>query len=198
MDLATSTIVNLTLGPIVGALVAGIIGFLTVFFRDWYEKKMNKSHLTILKITRNEQMGVHVYRLAIKNEGDYVAEDLEIELVEIIENGKNRENLVPSPMRWTHIKEDISVRDIFPHQTTFLDILEVREISPNDHSIGLIELTALHIGYLKEMVKINSGKTVIRLRFYQKNGQTGSISFVINFESPDKLPIVEIIYEKTS
>lgn len=202
MEMATSTIAEIVKAlkvdywsqfflTITGAFVAGLIGLCTVIFRDWYEKWHNKSNLETIKIAIYEQNSRYIYRLILENRGDYSAENAEVELIEIIRN-KKKLNFVPSPMRWTHLNG--AVRDIFPNQVAFLDILESFEVNQENY---IAELKPLYIDHLREITRIEKGETLIKLKIYQKNGQTKKILISIDFENIKNLPLVKIVNEKT-
>ena len=168
-----------------------VTALVIVYFMEPWKRWFQKSKIVAEKVIPKYQNGQYLYRLILTNKSNYVAKNVEIEVEDVYDDGgEPRANFVAAPLRWTH--RSATPRDIYPHQTVYLDICEVRQ-----EQNKFITLTAPHIMDLPEMVTIRMGKTKVKLKYYQEDGQTGVITLEINwngnetFKSPD-LPKIRV------
>lgn len=130
------------------------------------------------------------YRLVIKNDSNHIAKNVEFDIEEVIFNGTKRVNFLPAPLNWTHGN---SLRDIFPHQIAYLDIIIVNNLENVP-----IALCAPVLYGLSEMVKIEAGTTLLKLKYYTENGKTGTIDLKVTWNGSsatdeNNLPEISII-----
>lgn len=154
-----------------GALFAAVGAICVALLLDRIRKFTEKTNLVSGEIIKNLQGPSYHFRLPLTNQSDYVARKVEVDVEKIIDDNGEERKIVPTPLDWTHKEEQ---RDIFPHQTAFLNICEAQQ------EVGkFIKIRAVRIMHLEEMVVIKKGVTRVTLRFYQENGQTGEIKLKI-------------------
>ncbi|MCW1887973.1 MAG: hypothetical protein KIH67_000245 [Candidatus Moranbacteria bacterium] len=91
----------------------------------WLLSLVYKPKLKIMGYQPFRQVGyLKVWRMAIKNVGNEVAEDVQATTLKVFDDGEERRNFLPVPLRWTHFNQNQMKRDILPGQTVFLDIFE--------------------------------------------------------------------------
>jgi hypothetical protein len=177
-----------TLSVIVTTL-AVIVALLTPWLVNWLNNKPKKSELELENRSIVNQNGYLNGRLIIKNNGRFIARSVEIFIESIKFNGEIRENFFPVPLRWTH--KNTAIRDIYPHQTAYLDLFvrernDVKEYSLNiEAGYGIPSLSGLDC----------YGKSELFLRFYQESGQVEESVVEIDLNGPND-PKIKIIYFK--
>ena len=91
----------------------------------WLLSLVYRPRLKIVGYQPFRQVGyLKVWRAAIKNVGNEVAEDVQATTLAVFDDGKQRRNFLPIPLRWTHLNQGQVGRDILPGQTVYLDIFE--------------------------------------------------------------------------
>lgn len=135
------------------------------------KRNREKSNLVPGKIIRTRQGATIHFRLPLKNQSNYIARKVEVDVEKIIDDDGHEREIVPTPLDWTHGEE---LRDIFPNQTALLNICEVQQEQGK-----FIKVRAVRIMHLDEMVVVKKGTTKVILKYYQENGQTGKIRLKI-------------------
>ncbi len=107
--------------------------------------------------------------MVIKNEGNVLAKNVQVDVIEIEDSGKRRENFLPIPLRWTHL--DNESRDILPKQTVYLDLFE--QLTPGSISNiqFFIKFGSRFGSGVKDFSFLNPGKTKVTLRLYNSDGK---------------------------
>jgi len=105
-----------------------------------------------------------------ENTGKDTAKKVQVDVTNIFEDGKTRNNFLPMPLRWTHI--DREIRDILPGQTVYLDVFDHHT---SKHSVNLATRFG---GGVKDFRELNKGQTKLELTFYEQSGR----SFITNVE----------------
>lgn len=175
-------------GEFFGAFFAAIGAILVALLLDKIRREVEKTNLIPGKIIKNLQGAQYHFRLSITNKSDYIARKVEVDLEKITENDGTERRIVPTPLDWTHRDE---FRDIFPHQTAYLNICEVQQEQDK-----FIKIRAVRIMHL-DMVIVKKGTTKVVLRYYQENGQTGEIKLRITWNgnetfNENDLPTIEL------
>ncbi len=167
--------------------VALIVAYLIQPWNRWVQK----SNVEAIKVIRNFQQYQYLYRLQIVNDSNYIARNVQIDIEDIVESTNSR-NIIPAPMRWTH--GDTKPKDILPHQTVYLDLIEVKQEQGR-----FIKLTAPNIMDLDEMSVLNKGISILYFRQYQENGQTREFKLKIEWNGKEifdtkliNLPIINL------
>ena len=170
---------TLTLIAVVVALGLGVFG---PYIAEWWREKIEKSNLIVLGdealITNQENFDpdnhlvpgqvLNVVRLAITNDANFKAKSVEANIEEIEWDSEKRKDFIPMPLLWTHRQ---SIRDIYPHQTVYLDILYIRH---NPELVGEQDiLFAVATGQdIDNLSKFNPyGESKISIKLYQESGQ---------------------------
>ncbi|MBK8483661.1 MAG: hypothetical protein IPL31_04755 [Saprospiraceae bacterium] len=97
---------------------------MVALFGDKLKRKLWKPKLKFKNVLQTEQNSFINFRLVIENDSNNIAEQVEFDILEVKDNDTLRSNFIPAPHSWTHI-ENNSLRDIFPHQTVYLDIIRM-------------------------------------------------------------------------
>lgn len=106
----------------------------------------------------------NVWRLLIKNTGKNTALDVQVDIVEVKDDGEVRENFLPVPLRWTH--KDCENRDILPGQAVYLDIFEHFNRFEDSRAIF-----ATRFGRgIGDFTEIKSGVSRIKIAFFERGG----------------------------
>lgn len=161
------------------------------YLMEPWKRFFQKTKLRPVEIVRKFQNFQYLYRLVILNDSDYLAKNVEINTEQVFDYDNTIRDFIPAPLRWTHGSD--YPRDIFPHQTVYLDICEVKQ-----EQNKFITLTLPHLAGLDEMLIIKKGRTKLVLKYYQENGQTGIIKLEIkwngkeNFTEED-LPKIKLL-----
>lgn len=161
------------------ALLSLIVAIIVALKVEDIKRAREKSKLVIGNVLITPQGDQYHFRLPITNDSQYLAKNVEVDVEKIIEENGHEKSIVPTPLDWTHKGE---VRNIFPHQTAHLNILEVQQIEGE-----FIKVRAPRIMHLIEMVVLNKGTTTIILKYYQENGQTGEIKLKVKWKGKEKL-----------
>lgn len=177
---------------IIASFFAIITALIVAYLMPLMIKLLQKPKLKPLRIFRVLQTYQYIYRLAIKNDSDYVAKKIKIDIENVIDEGSvSRENFLPAPLSWTHGQE--ATRDIFPHETAYLDICAVKQ-----EANKFITLTAPNIESFPDMAILKKGTTQLKVRYYNENGQTGDIKIKVVWngnETFDEANLPEISIE---
>jgi len=163
-------------------IFALIVAFFSPWIVFWINNKPKKSKL-VLKGTKivNQNGNIHG-RLIIKNEGKYIAKSVEVFIERIQHKGKFRDNFFPVPLAWTHKGE--AVRDIYPHQTVYLDFLI------NKDGRVLFVLKACH--GVEDLWRVDPGESESFIKFYQESGQVdeGCVKVILDDKDRPKIDII--------
>lgn len=158
-------------GALIGSLIASSTAlFLAAGGSEWLKRKFINPKLkivgNIMRFTQNH----YQWRIAVLNEGNDIAKNVQVDVTEIAENGKPRDNFLPMPLGWTHFGGE--VRDILPKQTVFLDVFE-HHIRRGDR-FGTVNLATRFGGGIDDFrqVRINPEISTLELTFYEQSGKT--------------------------
>lgn len=107
-----------------GALIASITAlFIAGGGGRWLLSIFYKPRLTIIGFRPYKQVsGLKVWRIIIKNVGNEAAQNVQADVVNIYDNGEERKNFLPIPLRWTHL--DSESREILSGQIVYLDFFD--------------------------------------------------------------------------
>jgi hypothetical protein len=154
-----------------GSIIASITAlFLGLGGARWILSKLFKSSIEFVTIKKVDQPPTGSYwRIVLINNGNDIAENVQVDVICMIENKLPRSNFLPVPLRWTHLNCDS--RSILTNQTVYLDFLK-------PSSDGGIELAINYTHYIPDLVYINTGNdTKIKITVYQKNGHNIQLYF---------------------
>lgn len=167
------------LNPVFIAVTTGtLVAFITLVLQDWIKRNWHKPKIKPIEVVPKFQNDQYIYRLVFTNDSNYLASNVEVDIIKIIDPDRKKRNFVPSPLRWTHGSE--KPRSIFPRQPANLDICEVKKESGK-----FIMLVAPNLTGLDEMRKILKGTTNLHLEYYTENGQTGKITLKIKWNGKE-------------
>lgn len=182
---------NKPIPQIIASLFAIFTALVVAYLMEPWRRSFMKTNLVPIKVVSQLQGGTYCYRLAIENDSHYIAKNVEIDLEEIKDDGNiTRQNLIPSPLSWTHRSRES--RDIQPHQTVYLNLLEAIQ-----EQNKFLRITAPNIQHLDDMTLIKPGESKLTLKVYQDNGQIKQITIKVtwngneSFEEAD-LPEIKI------
>jgi len=169
--------------PVFAAVVTGaLVSLVTLVLQDWFKRNWQKPKIKPIEVIPKFQKYQYIYRLVFTNDSNYLASNVEVDIIEVIDPDGKKRNFIPSPLRWTHRSE--KPRSIFPHQPAYLDICEVKQ------EVGkFIMLAVPNLGGLDEMLTISKGITVLHLEYYEENGQTGKIKLEIKWNGKEDFNI---------
>ncbi len=182
--LNTSASILKDYGALIGALIASSIAlFLGGGGGNWIKAWFSKPTLRILSLK-----GLHhtheldVWRLLIKNEGKAIAKNVQVEVIEITDDGnKKRENFLPLPLRWTHL--DTEARDILPGQTAYLDIFE--HISRGKQLTNMecyLRFGSRFAAQIADFCFLKPGESKIKIRLLHDEGSPQDIKIFTNWD----------------
>lgn len=176
------------IGAFIGALLSSAAALTIALRQDEWRRRKRKSDIKALEVVGVYQNSIRYYRLVLRNEGKYTARNIEVDVEEVYdEGGKERDNFIPAPLRWTHI--NTTTRNIFPNQVAYLDICEFKQ----EQGRSFIRLFAPNIKNLNDMPYLGAGQTKLVLRHYQENGQTGEIEVFVNWSGREEdLPSLKL------
>jgi len=157
------------LPSIVALLIAGGIGR---FIKPYLGIK---PELEVLELNRFRQ-DHHVWRLAIINNGRETAENVQVDVIKMYDNGVPRENFLPMPLPWTHLNKEN--RDISPNQTVYLDVFYHKTNTPDD-----VHIATRFGGGIDNFRKLKIGKTRLVLTFYEQSGKSFNKEIEVSWTS---------------
>ncbi len=155
--------------------IAALLVFFYALYRDNISYHFRKPKLKFVKIIKSSQKSECVCRLVIKNDSNHLAKNVEFDIERIIHNKKRRENFIPAPLSWTHNNKN-PFRDIYPKQTTYLDVITIKE---NKNPM----VYAPNIWDIPNLVEIKEGSTTLELKYYTENGKTDSLKLEVNWNN---------------
>lgn len=181
-----------------GAALASSAALLIALFGEPIRRWWIRTTLKINKVTSHTQGGggLVVYRLLIINEGNHKAQDVEVTVEKLFEDGNERKNFLPVPLGWTHadayLKSPV-IRDIHPKQQVYLDLCEF--VYPQREgqrlSDAVLRLRAEAGQEIPDFTRLKRGKTRLFLRAFQADGKP--LVVVVNIEwDGDNEPKVKI------
>ena len=120
---------------------------------------------------------LNVGRIIIHNAGSHKASSVEAYIEKIIFDGKLREDFFPMPLVWAHGQLNRlgpTVRDIYPNQTVYLDIINhvYDEYYVHEDSVDFAVAAGHGIDNLSRM---NLGESELFIKLYQESGQVDEI-----------------------
>lgn len=120
-------------------------------------------------------------RLVIRNEGNDTAENVQVDVIKIFDDGESRKNFLPMPLLWTHLGRE--ERNILQKQTVYLDIVNWNTEGNSLSSLTFIpELATRYGGGIDDFRKLKSGKSRLELTFYKRGGKSFSKKIEIEFD----------------
>lgn len=168
--------------------LAVLVALVTPWIVNWLAAKPKKSKLIFKKTTvvnqdrnpdTNEDLVrlLNVGRVAIKNEGKYIARSVEAYIDRINFDGMLRENFIPMPLQWTHgelNKNGPTIRDIYPNQTVFLDLFNHLYDSGFAKNNSVVFAVASGQG-VDDLSRMNLGESELVIKLYQESGQVDEV-----------------------
>lgn len=174
--------------------ITGIIALLIAIFSEPFKKWWHKSSLSFAQPLMVKQTStLQVCRIPIRNSGikafTYTAQDVEVNVEEIYDNGEKRSDFVPSPLRFTHQNTS---RNIAVNQTVLLDLFEWISSTQRKNANSSIKIAAPNINGLPDMPYIETGTTILHLHLFQQSGQDikRRVKIVWNGSDPPETTIV--------
>lgn len=104
-------------------------------------------------------------RLIIENQGNASAEDVEVYVDRIVDDGNARANFIPVPLSWTHYGQ--SQRSFHPNQYGYLDLCRIDDNRLYDQNPNLVLSRGQGV---KSYEEIHSEDTELLLVIFQKSG----------------------------
>ena len=157
-----------TYGGLIGTFIASATAlFIAGGGGRWL---INKAYKPNLKVTGNIQrymQALQMWRIAITNEGNDTAKNVQAMVTRFIEGGQDRENFVPMPLAWTH-QEEVSI-DIHPEQTVYLDIIE-HHTNTSDKKANLASPRGHGVPDFRDL-KESEQITTLEITFYGNRGR---------------------------
>ncbi len=126
-----------------------------------------KPNLKTLKLELYSQSSLY-WRLPIKNVGNQIAKDVQVEVTQVIDNGKRRSNFLAVPLRWTHL--NCESRDILPSQTAYLDVIDFRNAYALIEEKGFAKIITRKSGGVDHFQSLKPGKTTLEITIFQESG----------------------------
>jgi len=173
----------------ISTFLAVCVALATPWIINWLTNRPKKSKLVFVQTNVIDQSPdpnifdfldgtpLNIGRLVIRNDGRYIAENVEAYIDRIKYNGEFRANYIPMPLRWTHgelNKEGSTMRNIYPHQTVYLDIFDhvVDESYVGNTSVIFSVLSGRNVD---DLSKMNIGRSELYIKLYQASGQVDEI-----------------------
>ena len=174
--------------------VAVLVALVSPWIVDSLNKRIKKSRLKYVGISIVNQHNddgnpynpgpFDVGRVALENTGKHKARSVEAYLEKIISEGKERPDFFPVPLSWTHgelNKGGLSVRDIYPNQTVYLDIFNyVFDPEVVGDSAAFFAVAAGQ--GVDNLSRMNHGESKILVKFYQESGQVDRLWLDISWD----------------
>lgn len=166
----------ITLLSLMGAFAIAIWG---ERFRKFGEHKSNlKIVKSIENIQENEKYEKQGHtRLMFENNGKNIAEDVEVYIDQIYDNGNLRNDFISVPLTWTHSGE--FKRSFQERQYGYLDLCR-RDNTENNSIVPKLVLTAG--AGIPTYQNLGEGNTILRLMIFQKNEKRKTYKIHLNWE----------------
>ncbi len=163
--------------PYLIAIVSALIG---LFGRWMYDYYFNLSNLIFDKSVLGpvNQSGIDYYRMLLTNTGRGRARNVEAVVSKVATDDKARQNYLPSPLRWTHQPNPVTVRNIQKNQPVYLDLVEFKQ-EGNKH---ILRLLSPQIMDLENLALLSKGRSEISLDLYQSSGQVVSVKVELSWD----------------
>lgn len=172
------------LGDIVqkyGVLIVSATALFVVVGGEWLKSKFFKSELKVIgfeDFRQNHEL--IVWRIIISNIGSVTAEDVQVDVIKIKDDGKIRDNFLPLPLRWTHL--DKENRNILINQSVYLDIFEHIDKGLSSNAQHYVKLGSRYAQEIKDFCFLEPGKSEVTLRLFQKNGKFKEIKLFTDWD----------------
>ena len=168
-------------GAPIGTVIASATALLIAIGGAWLKSLVFKPKLDVLDLRGfNQSQELTVWRLVIKNTGKDTARDVQVEVIEIKDEGDTRKNFLPMSVNWTHLNK-VS-RDILKDQTAYLDIFNQSDkgsLKSMEHTIIFASPYAQDI---KDFFFLKKGNSEIKLKLFQKNGNSQEIKLFTKWD----------------
>jgi hypothetical protein len=167
----------------IGSVIASITALIIAIFTEpFLNKFVRKTKLKVKGVTSHIQGkgDLFVHRLLIKNEGNYRAKDVEVNVEQIYDGDEKRKNFLPAPLGWTHshaVNGGQVARDIHPNQSVYLDICNYINRKEGD----VLRLSLKAGQEIEDFCTLKLGSTKLELKAYQDSGQTVEIILIIDW-----------------
>ena len=172
-----------------GALLASSVALLIALFSEPLRRMWQTARLKFDVVLKNVQgSGVVYYRLVAENAGNTTVKDSEVYVVKIFDDGVERQNFLPVPLRWTHASAYMTAgvyRNIHPKQTVLLDFCEY--IAERN----LVRLFLAAGGEVGDYSIVRASQTRVFLKGYQGNGKVVEAEILINWQGGQE-PVITI------
>lgn len=161
-----------------GAIVASLTALGIALFSEPFKKLWRKTELVVNKdVLMNKQGngGLILYRLSISNEGNYIAQDVEVYVDKV--SGKN--NFLPVPLTWTHARAYMTpgvYRNIHPKQKVLLDFCEFTK------ERNLLKFRLAAGDEVPDFCILDGNNKEINLKIYQASGKTISVKLKLDWK----------------
>lgn len=167
-----------------GSLIASITALIIAIFTEpFLNKFIRKTKLRVKGVTSHIQGAgdLIVHRLLIKNESNYRAKDVEVDVEQIYDGDEKRQNFLPVPLGWTHshaVNGGHVARDIHPNQSVYLDICNYIKRKDGD----VLQLSLKAGSEIADFSVLKLGSTKLFMKAYQDSGQTIEMILIISWD----------------
>lgn len=172
----------------IGTMGTAIIALVVIFWEKNLKQLFIKPDIVLTEWVGNEQEKQGHTRLIFENRGKDFAEDVEVYISNIIEEGKPRINFLPVPLNWTHWS--YLPRIIHQHQFRYLDLCRIDNVDDENCKPKL----ALSAGQnVPAYESINEGLTELEITLFQKSGQVIMRKVLLEWYKGDRFVKAKIL-----
>lgn len=125
-------------------------------------------------------------RLLFRNNGNDVANNVEVYISKILDNDKVRDNFLPVPLSWTH--DGKSKRNFNPKQYGYLDLIRRNNIETESCKPKLVLVAGQGV---ENYENISEGNSKLFLDIFQENGML--IKYQVDIEWTANSPCARVI-----
>lgn len=174
----------------VGAALASIVALGIALYGEPLRRRWIKTTLLANKVVHHVQGrgDLIVYRLLIINVGNHKAQDVEVTVDKLYEDGGvERKNFLPVPLGWTHAHAYVRtavLRDIHPGQWVYLDLCDFihSQREGQGFSEAVLRLSAQAGQEIPDFNRLKPGKTKLLLKAYQTDGKPLPIEIIVEWD----------------
>lgn len=170
-----------TVGTI-GTWFAAVVALSIAIGSDWVKSKIYKSNLEIKDAFVSDQPYESTtqgqVRLLFKNvKGHATAEEVEVYVNKVYDNGKPRDGFLPVPLSWTHSGK--ATRNFHPNQFGYLDFCRIHNISDSTLIPKLVLVAGGGVSLYEDiMTQITNFEIVV----FQKSGVAKYFEIILKWE----------------
>ena len=144
---------------------------------SWFKRPK----LKVIRLKKyNQNGGLNVWRILIKNVGNETAKNVESEIIEVYDGAIKRENFLPCPLRWANrqnLESYRSLMNILPGQTAFVDLLDEFY---RDGKLNMRFGTVISLDDIKDFSYLSNDRSMIKVGIFCENYKTLYFNFKFN------------------